>query len=135
MDIKENIAGNLREIRAKKQFTLDEASRLTDVSRSMLSAIEKGDVNPTIFVIWKIANRYKVKFSSIVEEKRNLPHHSCRGYKAPDRGRFHPLFRGLAAYIPEYRGRHGMALHDSVLSATVMREIFSHDGRNGNRAE
>jgi transcriptional regulator with XRE-family HTH domain len=74
MEIKDNIAENLKAIRAKKQFTLDEASRLTGVSRSMLSAIEKGDVNPTISVIWKIANGYKIKFSSLVEDKKESCH-------------------------------------------------------------
>ncbi|MGI6217817.1 MAG: helix-turn-helix domain-containing protein [Coriobacteriales bacterium] len=97
MDIKENIAGNLREIRAKKQFTLDEASRLTGVSRSMLSAIEKGDVNPTISVIWKIANGYKVKFSSIVEDKKETYHI----IRAED---IKPLTEGDGRYInyPEF---------------------------------
>ncbi|MCH3950998.1 MAG: XRE family transcriptional regulator [Acidaminococcus sp.] len=70
MNIQDNIADNLKEIRAKKQLTLDEASRLTGVSRSMLSSIEKGDVNPTISVLWKIANGYKVKFSSLMEDKK-----------------------------------------------------------------
>jgi transcriptional regulator with XRE-family HTH domain len=74
MNIQDNIAGNLKEIRTRKQLTLDEASRLTGVSRSMLSAIEKGDVNPTISVIWKIANGYKVKFSSLMEDKKQTYH-------------------------------------------------------------
>jgi transcriptional regulator with XRE-family HTH domain len=69
MDIQSSIADNLKEIRKKKQLTLDEASRLTGVSRSMLSAIEKGDTNPTISVLWKIANGYKVKFTSLIEDK------------------------------------------------------------------
>lgn len=69
MNIQDNIASNLKKIRAKKQLTLDEASRLTGVSRSMLSAIEKGDVNPTISVIWKIANGYKIKFTSLIEDR------------------------------------------------------------------
>ncbi|MGN0708782.1 MAG: helix-turn-helix domain-containing protein [Anaerovoracaceae bacterium] len=69
MDIQSSIADNLKEIRKKKQLTLDEASRLTGVSRSMLSAIEKGDTNPTISVLWKIANGYKVKFTSLIDDK------------------------------------------------------------------
>lgn len=71
MNIQDSIADNLKEIRARKKLTLDEASRLTGVSRSMLSAIEKGDVNPTISVVWKIASGYKVKFSSLIEDKNH----------------------------------------------------------------
>jgi transcriptional regulator with XRE-family HTH domain len=68
--IQDNVAENLKEIRARRQLTLEEASKLTGVSRSMLSSIEKGDVNPTISIIWKIANGYKVKFSALVEDNK-----------------------------------------------------------------
>lgn len=67
MNIQDSVADNLKSIRKKKHLTLEEASRLTGVSRSMLSAIEKGEANPTISVVWKIADGYKVKFSSIIE--------------------------------------------------------------------
>lgn len=70
MNIQDNVAYNLKEIRKKKQLTLDEASRLTGVSRSMLSAIEKGESNPTITVLWKIAHGYKVQLSALIENKR-----------------------------------------------------------------
>lgn len=42
---------------------------MTGVSRSMLAQIEKGEVNPTISVVWKIANGYKVSFTSLVEDR------------------------------------------------------------------
>jgi transcriptional regulator with XRE-family HTH domain len=74
MSVQDNLAENLKEIRTKKKLTLEEASKLTGVSRSMLSAIEKGDVNPTISVIWKIADGYKVKFSSLMEDKHQAYH-------------------------------------------------------------
>jgi transcriptional regulator with XRE-family HTH domain len=74
VNVQTNLAENLKEIRAKKKLTLDEASKLTGVSRSMLSAIEKGDANPTISVIWKIANGYKVKFSSLMEDRKQTYH-------------------------------------------------------------
>ena len=74
MSVQDNLAENLKEIRSKRHLTLEEASKLTGVSRSMLSSIEKGDVNPTISVIWKIADGYKVKFSSLVEDRRETYH-------------------------------------------------------------
>ncbi|MFR6096138.1 MAG: helix-turn-helix domain-containing protein [Dysosmobacter welbionis] len=43
------------------------------MSRSMLAQIEKGDVNPTISMVWKIANGYKVSFTSLVEPARERP--------------------------------------------------------------
>lgn len=58
-------------IREQKKLTLDAAADATGVSRSMLAQIEKGDVNPTISVLWKIANGYKISFTSLVERKND----------------------------------------------------------------
>ena len=69
MDITNTIAANTKQIREQKKLTLDAAASITGVSRSMLAQIEKGEVNPTISVLWKIANGYKVSFTSLVEEK------------------------------------------------------------------
>ena len=67
MDISTAVAQNAKRIREEKKLTLDAAASVTGVSRSMLAQIEKGDVNPTISVLWKIANGYKVSFTSVVE--------------------------------------------------------------------
>lgn len=68
MDVNNIIAANAKKLREKRKLTLDAAAEVTGVSRSMLAQIEKGDVNPTISVLWKIANGYKVSFTSIIEE-------------------------------------------------------------------
>ncbi|NLU24088.1 MAG: helix-turn-helix domain-containing protein [Clostridiales bacterium] len=62
------ISQNLKNTREQKKLTLDAAASVTGVSRSMLAQIEKGDANPTISVLWKIANGYKVSFTSLIEE-------------------------------------------------------------------
>lgn len=69
MDVTNIVAFNVKNIREKKKLTLDAAAKLTGVSRSMLAQIEKGDVNPTVTVLWKIANGYKVSFSTLVERQ------------------------------------------------------------------
>lgn len=68
MDINRAVAQNIKKTREEKKLTLDAAASATGVSRSMLAQIEKGDVNPTISVLWKIANGYKVSFTSLVEK-------------------------------------------------------------------
>ncbi len=68
MNINFSVAQNIKNIREKKKLTLDEATKLTGVSRSMLAQIERGDANPTVSVLWKIANGYKVSFTSLVEQ-------------------------------------------------------------------
>lgn len=67
MDVTRIVAENVRRIREEKKLTLDGAAALTGVSRSMLAQLEKGEVNPTISVLWKIANGYKVSFTTLVE--------------------------------------------------------------------
>ena len=67
MDVTAVVAANARAIREQKRLTLDAAAAATGVSRSMLAQIEKGEVNPTISVLWKMANGYKVSFTSLVE--------------------------------------------------------------------
>jgi transcriptional regulator with XRE-family HTH domain len=68
LDINLTVAQNIKNIREAKKLTLDTAAKKTGVSRSMLAQIEKGDVNPTISVLWKIANGYKVSFTSLIDE-------------------------------------------------------------------
>jgi len=97
MDITQAVAQNIRGIRERKKLTLDGAAKATGVSRSMLAQIEKGDVNPTISVLWKIANGYKVSFSSLIEPGGEpttvLPLSAIRPL-VEDEGRFvnYPLF-------------------------------------------
>lgn len=68
MDVTGIVAANVRRIREERKLTLEGAAALTGVSRSMLAQIEKGEVNPTISVLWKIANGYRVSFTSLVEQ-------------------------------------------------------------------
>ncbi|MPM24690.1 HTH-type transcriptional regulator SutR [bioreactor metagenome] len=68
MNINWAISQNIKQIREQKKLTLDSAASVTGVSRSMLAQIEKGDANPTISVLWKIANGYRVSFTSLIEE-------------------------------------------------------------------
>ncbi len=72
MNINSAVAQNIKNIREQKKITLDMAAQITGVSRSMLAQIEKGDANPTVSVLWKIANGYKVAFTSLVEQKNAM---------------------------------------------------------------
>lgn len=73
MELQKVIGGNIKAIRERKKLTLDAAARQTGVSRSMLAQIEKGDVNPTISVLWKIANGYRVSFTSLMDHGAQAP--------------------------------------------------------------
>jgi transcriptional regulator with XRE-family HTH domain len=60
------IAGNLKRIREEKKLSLEKAAGITGVSKSMLGQIERGESNPTINTIWKIASGLKVSFTALV---------------------------------------------------------------------
>lgn len=66
VDLKEAIADNFRRIRGEKNLSLDEVSKLTGVSKSMLGQLERGEVNPTITTVWKIAGGLKISFTALV---------------------------------------------------------------------
>ncbi len=65
-----NIAANLKEIREKRNLSLDQLADLTGVSKSMLRQIETGRSSPTIATIWKIANGLRLSFTTLLSKRR-----------------------------------------------------------------
>jgi transcriptional regulator with XRE-family HTH domain len=65
------IGNKLKEIRNKRNLSLDEVTKLTGVSKAMLGQIERGQSNPTVSTLWKIATGLKVSFSLFIEEKQD----------------------------------------------------------------
>lgn len=66
------VAGNIRRIRQKNKLSMDELARLSGVSKSMLSQIERGDGNPTLSTLWKLANGMKVPFNELTVQPETL---------------------------------------------------------------
>lgn len=64
-----NIAQNLSRIRKTRGLSLDKVAELTGVSKGMLSQIEKGVSNPTVSILWKIANGLQLSFTSLLEDR------------------------------------------------------------------
>jgi XRE family transcriptional regulator, regulator of sulfur utilization len=71
MDVNLIVAENLKTIRENKKLSLDQVAKLTGVSKSMLGQIERGEVNPTISVVWKIANGLKISFTSLLDHAKS----------------------------------------------------------------
>lgn len=59
-------AENLKKLRETKKLSLENVSKLSGVSKSMLGQIERGEANPTISTVWKIANGLKVSFTALM---------------------------------------------------------------------
>lgn len=65
------IGYHLKNIRKNRGFSLDKVTEMTGVSKAMLGQIERGESNPTVATLWKIATGLKVSFSSFLEENHN----------------------------------------------------------------
>ncbi|PKM72721.1 MAG: XRE family transcriptional regulator [Firmicutes bacterium HGW-Firmicutes-16] len=68
MDINQIISDNLKRLRMERNLSLGQLAELSTVSKVMLCQIEKGDTNPTINTIWKIANGLKVPYSALMDQ-------------------------------------------------------------------
>ena len=64
-------SANLKRLRETRRMSLDEVSRLSGVSKSMLGQIERGEVNPTISTVWKIASGLKVPYSQLLSRPQS----------------------------------------------------------------
>ena len=63
--IDRRISENLRRIRKARGMSLDTMSERTGVSKSMLGQIERGESNPTVSTIEKIAEGLKISFDEL----------------------------------------------------------------------
>ncbi len=61
------IGENIKQLRSRRGLTLDQASALSGVSKSMIGQIERGNSAPTVTTLWKLCNGFKVSFSSLMD--------------------------------------------------------------------
>ncbi len=70
--IRRNIGIQLKKIRHHRGMSLDDIAKLTDVSKAQLAQMEKGESNPTVSTIWKIADGLKISFSSLLQPPKSI---------------------------------------------------------------
>lgn len=63
------IAKNLKELRKQRGLNLEQVSKLTSISKSMLSQLERGEVNPTISTVYKLSLGLKVPVTAFTIDK------------------------------------------------------------------
>lgn len=73
MNIGNIIAVNLKNLRKERNLTLGQLSKISGISKAMLSDMEKGESNPTINTLWKIANGLNVPYTQLLEEGEKAP--------------------------------------------------------------
>ena len=61
------VCEQVKQLRKRKGWTLEQLSTLSGVSRSMLSQIERGSANPTLAVAFRIAQAFDVSLGDLVD--------------------------------------------------------------------
>ena len=67
MEAGEIISINLKRLRKERNLSLGQLADMAGLSKVVLSQIEKGDANPTINTIWKIAGALGLPYTSLLE--------------------------------------------------------------------
>lgn len=66
------VGETLRRIRQERGMSLQELASMTDVSKLTLGNIERGEANPSLSVIWKIANGLTIPISALLNENQEV---------------------------------------------------------------
>lgn len=67
MELNRAVAENIKRIRKSKKLSLERTAALSGVSRSMLSQIERGEANPSVAILGKLAEALKVPAEILLE--------------------------------------------------------------------
>jgi transcriptional regulator with XRE-family HTH domain len=85
------VGNTLAELRQSRALSLDELSRLAGVSKSMLSQIERNQANPTVAVVWRLANALGVPLGQLLDGERpalpaitTVAGHATPSLRSPD---------------------------------------------------
>jgi transcriptional regulator with XRE-family HTH domain len=62
-NINNSLGSRLKNARSQQGWSLDQASKVTGVSKAMLGQIERGESSPTIVRLWSIANGFALPLS------------------------------------------------------------------------
>lgn len=90
-DINTRIAHRVSALRAERELTLDALATRSNVSRSMISLVERGESSPTAVVLEKIATGLGVTLASLFEDESAngdplVRHDAQRQWRDPESG-------------------------------------------------
>ncbi|SDI48043.1 helix-turn-helix domain-containing protein [Alteribacillus bidgolensis] len=66
------VGSTLRKIRQERGMSLQELADRIEVSKLTLGKIERGEANPSLTVIWKIANGLSIPISVLLSEEQHV---------------------------------------------------------------
>ncbi|MFE3838724.1 helix-turn-helix domain-containing protein [Pseudogemmobacter sonorensis] len=82
-EIHDRLAASLREARRARGLSLDAVAKLSGVSRSMVSQIERGESSPTVATLWNLTQALQVDFAGLLEGRERPGIEVVRGAAAP----------------------------------------------------
>lgn len=83
-DILSRLPARLKEARREKGLSLEAVAKLSGVSRSMVSQIERGESSPTIATLWNLTRALQVDFAGLLEEDQKADRIDViRAHEAP----------------------------------------------------
>ena len=87
-DIHDRLAASLKAARKARGLSLDAVAKLSGVSRSMVSQIERGESSPTVATLWNLTQALQVDFAGLLEGRARPGVEVTRAAQAPviDRG-------------------------------------------------
>lgn len=72
-DILSLLPQRLKEARRAQGLSLEAVAKLSGVSRSMVSQIERGESSPTIATLWNLTRALQVDFAGLLEDGQQAP--------------------------------------------------------------
>ena len=100
------LSARLREARQRQGLSLDAVARLSGVSRSMVSQIERGESSPTVATLWNLTRALQVDFAGLLDARQAMTIDVVTAAQTP---RIAGHGRGCRITIlspPEKAGRH-----------------------------
>ena len=82
-EIHDRLAASMREARKARGLSLDAVAKLSGVSRSMVSQIERGESSPTVATLWNLTQALKVDFAGLLEGRSSPGIEVVRAKAAP----------------------------------------------------
>jgi len=105
-DIHDRLAASLRSARRAKGLSLDAVAKLSGVSRSMVSQIERGESSPTVATLWNLTRALQVDFAGLLEGRAAPVIEVIRAVAAPTIDGHGRGVRIRILSTPETVGRH-----------------------------
>lgn len=115
-DMLQRMPARLKKARRDQGLSLDAVAKLSGVSRSMVSQIERGDSSPTISTLWNLTRALQVDFAGLLDAKNEGD--KIEVLRGPDAPTIENMGQGVRIRIlspPEEAGKH--EVYDLVFDA------------------